>query len=1278
MKFLISLAFILFSFSYIISQTTISSGRLSITVENLGNGAKVTHIKDNSTETLNTSTTSEFFTLTIRNTNNSNDYNINSFSGWNNVNISSTSSNCTIQFSNPASGNLPASLTATVTINTNDAKSDWDLSVAGLDANHSLMDAIFPKLNIETSGNDTIMLPYYSGKLVSNPGSGIDYSGLYPRGWTASMQFEAYYNAQRAMYFGFHDPGATLKTFVVNAQNGGVEIECQYPSPDKTIAGNNWSLPGVFELDAFDGDWYDASIIYKDWASNNANYWPALNTEKVSRLHEIGEIGAWSYSYVSDGDMNLIKTLIETFANFMEVPVGVHLNEWNYKDFDDDYPDYFPERSGFSTMINDVQTNNDVYAVPYINGRLFDTDLPGYDVDGLPYATKKPDGSIYSQNFNNNTFAVMCPTQTHWQDTLIDAADQLTDRIGTYGVYIDQVTAAGPKECMDNTHGHSLGGGNFWREGYNEMFERIHNKIPSGRFINSESGCDFLADEVDGFLVEGWTTTGQVPAFSVVYAGRNIMFGTKTGTSHYGDQQFYAKLAMGFIFGFQPGRQSSWLFMNLANASPTKKMAANYIKRLGKMRYKLRKFMSYGKMLHPLNLTGEIPYLTYTIYDYGTPETATRPAVQNSVWQNGDSVVVLLVNASLPDVPNVIDDSLSVSFSFNGADYGLTGALAVTELTDTSESRTVYLPNTFNQIVNIRSISPKAYLIRPASDLGNIYYVSTTGNDANSGTSEALAWRTISYAASSSSPVQAGDIVYIKAGNYGAENIDFQKSGTAVLPILFEGYQNTPGDNPNTNHSFGDALDATVMPLLDGGDRTTAGGAFEYNNNYFVSLRNIQITNYNYGIYTYGSSNLTFDNIIISELGDVNDSYDGTGLSINADNNGDFGEYNTVKNCFVENAAAEGYSFDGNYNTIENSKVYCDEDTDSAAMDYYIVFGGNYNKIENCYAERIGVLDHDGHGIGFKGNCEYNTVKNSTAKNLGGGFYVRHRACKFNTFENCKAYDLYGFAIRDGASYNTFRNCEAIDNESAVLFYDTDEDGGAQYTGRNNIFENCIFRNTSENVIDFFYYELESICDSNIFQNCVIDSGDYLFNCDRSNQDNKLVNCIVTNVNNYSRTAYHQDNSYTLNVILENTDFYNNGFAAPSGTNITTFDPNFVDVANHDYHLQSTSQCINAGNNYESPDADKEGNPRPLMDTVDLGVYEFGIYWTGFKGNHWRNAANWSNNQIPTSANKVTIPSPKYYYNRPEVHDNSQVKTLYLFGNGQMMIKDNVVFDVLE
>jgi hypothetical protein len=55
-------------------------------------------------------------------------------------------------------------------------------------------------------------------------------------------------------------------------------------------------------------------------------------------------------------------------------------------------------------------------------------------------------------------------------------------------------------------------------------------------------------------------------------------------------------------------------------------------------------------------------------------------------------------------------------------------------------------------------------------------------------------------------------------------------------------------------------------------------------------------------------------------------------------------------------------------------------------------------------------------------------------------------------------------------------------------------------------------------------------------------------------------------------------------------------------------DPQFVDPANGNYHLQSGSPCIDAGTNGPSflPATDLDGNPRLVSGTVDLGCYELG------------------------------------------------------------------------
>ena len=736
-----------------LGQTTISSGRISITMANSGNGIRITHIKDNGTELLDTNANSSIFTLQITDLNTNSLQTISASTAWGNVNINSTGSSCEIVFQNPLNTNLPNTLTAKLYINTNDEKSSWDLGVTGLGSYASLEDIIFPQINILAQGNDNFLYPLYSGRITKNPGSGIDYYddasdpyddrvGIYTRGWGTTMQFFSYYNANYGIYFGFHDSGASLKIFGVKNENGGIKIQCTTPAANKSVAANDWNMPGHFELDLFNGDWYDAALIYKEWVSDSAKYWPANTPEHIARQHNIGDIGVWLSSYISDtSSMSVMQGYIQTSLNFFDFPVGVHIYKWNEYEYDHFYPNYFPERNGLDTLIANIQNNNDAVIMPYINGRLWDTGIGGNDPgdsaaaiyfnsSGLADAAKQSNGSYYYSTFSSNKFATMCAAQPDWQDLMTEVAFHLTDsgRLGAHSIYIDMVGAASAAQCMDTTHNHSLGGGSFWSDGYRQMLKKIHDSIPYGDFITVEGGCDYLADQVDAFMVQGWQTDNQVPAWQAIYTGKVQLFGTLTGASMYGDQRFYGRLSQAFTYGVQTGRQFIWLAINPSQTTD-KLMAANYVKSLGRLRYKLRDFMSYGEMKRPIKVNGTIPDISYTVRDWGgcrCTHTITNPAIRSTVWQSDTSVIVLFANGRIQSQPGVPGGNINFTFDFNPADYGLKGALTIQRITPTLDDTIISIINApFQKSVSLANLDLVAYKIVGESGV----YIKTSKND---------------------------------------------------------------------------------------------------------------------------------------------------------------------------------------------------------------------------------------------------------------------------------------------------------------------------------------------------------------------------------------------------------------------------------------------------------------------------------------------------------------------------------------------------------------------
>lgn len=604
----------------------LDAGDLRLLLINNGQGVTLNGLYDRiSRRELLSGRSGPLFSVTLRHGARGETVMLNSDEGWGKIAITRNDKGLTLRWSKPQGvKDLSLCVNAELVCDAASHAFRWSLSATDRGGQWAVRQVEFPKLDLADPGEDSCLF-YPNGPGVVARDAWVEpfhFQGRYPGGWVTMPFFAAYrwLNKQmegwqpgfflpngsyRGLYVAMHDPCASTKEMQLTGDLdwGTISASFTHPAEDMHKPGNKFELSGRAVWRLLKGDWYDAARIYRDWAVKEARWYPDLGPDgrKDTPLW-MKELPVWA---LTGGPPSACVDQVKAFAKYLGVPVGFHWYNWHEIPFDNDYPHYFPTRKGFREGVKALQEAG-VYVMPYINGRLWDTHDKGAEVGEFeriarPAATKNEQGEPYTETYGSKEkdgspvrLAVMCPKTALWQDKVREIVLWLMKEEGVNGVYIDQIAAAVPKLCFDKSHGHPLGGGHWWIDGYETMLTRIRKDMPPGCMLTTECTAEPYARWVDGLLSWDWQYDGQVPAFSAVYGGALQLFGRAYGAGPTADLALRQKVGQQLVFGEQLG----WLNPNILN----RKESAAFLRRAARLRWRFRRYFHAGEMARPPEL----------------------------------------------------------------------------------------------------------------------------------------------------------------------------------------------------------------------------------------------------------------------------------------------------------------------------------------------------------------------------------------------------------------------------------------------------------------------------------------------------------------------------------------------------------------------------------------------------------------------------------------------------------------------------------------------------
>jgi putative surface-exposed virulence protein len=267
------------------------------------------------------------------------------------------------------------------------------------------------------------------------------------------------------------------------------------------------------------------------------------------------------------------------------------------------------------------------------------------------------------------------------------------------------------------------------------------------------------------------------------------------------------------------------------------------------------------------------------------------------------------------------------------------------------------------------------------------------------------------------------------------------------------------------------------------------------------------------------------------------------------------------------------------------------------------LLGGCYGNATLCTIENNRIVVNSG-GNGLH-NCD-GTIQSNTISSNARGLYGCDGTIQHNTIAD-NSNTWYGGGLA---------NCQGVIRNNSVIANSAPY-GGGLYRCNGTIQNNIISNNTTIGFSTYGggLYDCNGIIQNNTIYDNSAESGGGLSHCSST-----IANCIIwQNSATSSATAQLDDDCSTpsYSCIQDWTD---------GGSGNITSDPQLLDPANGDFHLQPTSPCIDAGCYVADLTEDFEGDPRPYDGTseargdgsdFDIGADECTVVETAVRPMIW-------------------------------------------------------------